>query len=129
MLTFATLILGNVIGSVLQRFFPTFNVIWDLLRITFIFFVIFCVFASIYKILPDKKLEFKSVFPGAFFTTIFWSSGSLLFSFYVDNFSMHHIIYGSLAGIVVLVTWLYMTSFIILTGGQINSIIFLNKNN
>lgn len=128
-LAFSTLILGNVIGSVLQRFFPTFNLLWDLLRIIFMFFVIFSVFASIYKILPNKKLKFKAVFPGAFFTTIFWCSGSLLFSFYVDNFSMHHIIYGSLAGIVVLVTWLYMTSFIILTGGQINSIFFLNKNN
>jgi len=126
-LTFSMLILGNLIGALLLRFFPSVNLLWDLLRIIFMFFVMFCVFAAIYKILPDKNLKFKNVLIGSLFTTLLWSSSSLIFSFYIDNFSHHHIIYGSLAGIVVLVTWLYMTSFIILTGGEINSILYHKK--
>lgn len=122
-LAFSTLILGNIIGVLISRFFPSFNVLWHFLRIVFMFFVMFCVFASLYKILPDKKLRFKNVFIGAISTTLLWSGASIVFSFYIDNFSKHHIIYGSIAGVLVLVTWLYMSSFIILSGGEINALI------
>lgn len=126
-LAFGTLILGNIIGVLISRFFPSFNTLWNFLRIVFMLFVMFNVFASLYKFLPDKKLHYKDVFPGAIITTLLWSSSSIVFSFYIDNFSKHHILYGSLAGVLVLVTWLYMSSFIIFAGGQFNALLNRRK--
>lgn len=126
-LAFGTLILGNLIGLLITKFFPSFNTLWHFLRIVFMLFVMFSVFASLYKFLPDKKLRYRDVFPGAIMTTLLWSSSSIVFSFYIDNFSRHHILYGSLAGVLVLVTWLYMSSFIIFAGGQLNALLNRKK--
>lgn len=128
-LTFFLLILGNVVGMAISNFFPSFQTIWDLLRLIIVYSVLIVAFAMIYKILPDKKIKFKKVVLGALFTTFIWGGASLIFSFYADNFSQYHIIYGSLAGIVLLISWLYMSSFILMLGGEINSLIYINDKN
>lgn len=121
-LTFFLLILGNVIGLAITRLLPSFQGIWQILRWLIVLFAVFFSFSSIYKILPNKALKYKSVIFGAIFSTFVWIIASTFFSFYADNFSNYHILYGSLAGIVVLISWLYMTSIIIFIGGEINSI-------
>lgn len=125
--TFFLLILGNVIGMAISRFFPTFRSIWQILRWLIVFFSMFFSFSSIYKILPNKALKYSSVIWGAIFSTFVWVIASTCFSFYADNFSNYHILYGSLAGIVVLISWLYMTSIILFIGGEINSIHHIAK--
>ena len=127
LLTFVLFVLGNLIGVAIMKFIPSFYIIWHALRLIIVFFVVIVAFATIFKVLPNKHLAYKNVIWGAFFTTFLLSVASLVFSFYIDNFSNYHIIYGGLAGILVLMTWLYMSSFILMTGGEINSIIYLHK--
>ncbi len=83
------------------------------------------IFTILYKIAPSvgkpNKIRLKEAFPGAIFTSIGWILTSFAFSYYVNNFSGFAKTYGSLAGIVVLLIWLYMTSTIILIGGEINA--------
>lgn len=126
-LTFVLIVLGNLIGVAIMKFLPSFYIVWHVLRLIIVYLVVMIAFATIYKVLPNKQLKFKNVIWGALFTTLLWNVSSLVFSFYVDNFSNYHIIYGGLAGILVLMTWLYMSSFILMSGGEINSIIYLKK--
>ncbi len=126
-LTFLLIVFGNLIGMAIMRFLPSFYVVWHALRLIITYLIVITAFATIYKILPNEHLSYKNVIWGSLFTTFLWGCASLLFSFYVDNFSKYHIIYGGLAGILVLMTWLYMSSFIFMTGGEINAIIHLNK--
>jgi membrane protein len=88
-----------------------------------------CIFAGIYRYTPAKRISWQEVFPGAIVSTIGWLIVSLGFSFYVNNFSNYSRLYGSLGAVFVLMTWLYISSIILILGGEINSVIVIRKNN
>lgn len=85
------------------------------------------IFAFIYKYTPSHKIKWLSVLPGALFSTISWIIFSAAFSFYINNFSNYSKLYGSIAAIFILLTWLFMVSAIILMGGEINAAIYFMK--
>lgn len=58
------------------------------------------------------------------FSTIGWIITSILFSIYVNQFSDFTKTYGSLGGVMILLIWLYISSIIILVGGEINALLF-----
>lgn len=78
--------------------------------------------AVVYRIAPDRdapKLSWVSV--GALVATVVWLVVSLAFSLYVDNFGSYGETYGSLAAVVVLLLWLWITVYVILLGAEINA--------
>ncbi|MFR9800985.1 YihY/virulence factor BrkB family protein [Pseudonocardia sp. RS010] len=78
--------------------------------------------AVVYRIAPDRDSpRFSWVSVGALVATLLWIAGSVAFSFYVNNFGSYNKTYGALAGVIVLMLWLYLTSFIVLLGAEINS--------
>ncbi len=78
--------------------------------------------ALIYKKAPHRdSAETKWVSWGSFIAAAFWILGSLLFSWYVNNFGSYDDMYGSFAAVIIMLLWLFLTSFIILLGAEINS--------
>ena len=78
--------------------------------------------ALIYKYAPDRgNPQFKWVSPGSLVATFLWIVGSLLFSWYVNNFGNYQETYGSVAAVIILMLWFNLTSFVILLGAEINS--------
>jgi membrane protein len=78
--------------------------------------------AVIYRFAPDRdapKIRWVSV--GAVVATVIWLVASLGFSLYVDNFGSYGETYGALAGVVVLLLWLWITNFIVLLGAEVNA--------
>jgi membrane protein len=76
----------------------------------------------VYRVAPDRdpaKVRWLSV--GAVVATLVWLVASLGFSLYVDNFGSYGKTYGALAGVVVLLLWLWLTMFIVLLGAEINA--------
>lgn len=98
-----------------------FYQLWNLLQYAVPLLVMFIVFTLLYWIAPNRRIPYKTVLPGAAFTTISWITASVLFSVYVSRFSDFTKTYGSLGGVTVLLLWLYISSIIVLVGGEINA--------
>jgi membrane protein len=78
--------------------------------------------AVLYRFAPDRNdPRFSWVTLGAAVATLLWMLGSVGFSVYVSNFGSYGRTYGSLAGAVVLLLWLFLTAFMVLFGAEINA--------
>ncbi|WP_342423420.1 YihY/virulence factor BrkB family protein [Paenibacillus sp. FSL E2-0178] len=106
-----------------------FQKLWDLLQYAVPLLVMFIVFTLLYWIAPSRRLALREVVPGALFSTLGWIITSVLFSIYVNQFSDFTKTYGSLGGVMILLIWLYISSIIILAGGEINAILLKRKVN
>ncbi|WP_246628346.1 YihY/virulence factor BrkB family protein [Paenibacillus oenotherae] len=129
--SFVMLVFGRVIGDSLYKFsrLPgSFDQIWATGQYVLPILMMIAVFASLYLFIPNLSLRFKEVIPGAVFATFGWITISLLFSFYVNNFGSYSKTYGSIGGIIVLLTWLYLSSIIIVLGGEINAVLHFDRN-
>jgi membrane protein len=90
---------------------------WPVMAAIFIVMVDLLYYAS-----PNVKLRgFRWVTPGAIVAIVVWAIASALFAFYVANFGAYDKTYGTLAGLVVLLLWFWITNLAILFGHQLNS--------
>lgn len=90
---------------------------WPAMAAIFILMVDVLFYAS-----PNVKLRgFKWVTPGALVAIVVWAAASALFAFYVANFGSYDKTYGTLAGLVVLLLWFWITNLAILFGHQLNA--------
>jgi membrane protein len=78
--------------------------------------------AVLYKVAPDRdQPEKRWVTWGAVIATVLWLIGSALFTVYIENFGKFGETYGTFAGIIVLMLWLFLSAFIVLLGAEINA--------
>lgn len=78
--------------------------------------------AVLYRVAGDRAgPQLRWVTPGAVVAALLWILGSVAFSLYVSFFGEYNEIYGPLTGGIVLMLWLYLTSFIVLLGAEINA--------
>jgi len=82
------------------------------------FFLTYCMFVLIYKIIPNKKVHFTSALQAAFFASLLWELAKHLFGWYVVHLSAYSIFYGSFSTLVILVLWVYYSSTILVLGGE-----------
>lgn len=84
--------------------------------------VVVVALAVVYRLAPDRDApRFAWTSTGALVATVLWVLGSVGFSLYVNNFGSYNETYGALAGVVVFLLWLFLTSYIVLLGAEINA--------
>ncbi len=105
------------IGSQLYNIYILFK--WPIA-----FLLIFLCVKLLYTMAPDKQIPSSHVNKGACFTTICWTVVTLMYSFYINNFSPYDLFYGSLANIIILMMWVYIISYILVIGIAINSDVY-----
>lgn len=78
--------------------------------------------AVIYRFGPSRENpKWRWVSPGAVVATVLWLIGTVAFSVYAQNFGSYNETYGTLGGVIILLTWLWLSSFIVLLGAELNS--------
>ncbi len=98
------------------------TILIQVVRWALIVVVIAVALAVLYRYAPDRdapKVRWTSV--GAAIATVLWILASVGLSLYVSNFGSYAKTYGALAGIVILLLWLFITSYAILLGAEINA--------
>lgn len=84
------------------------------------------IFAMIFKVLPDAKIKWKDVWIGAFATTIFFIIGRFLIGLYLGNSSVGST-YGAAGSVVVILVWVYYSSFIMLLGAIFTQVFSIHR--
>lgn len=88
---------------------------------------LFCVFATLalavlYWLGPSRRpARFIWLLPGAAAAALVWSIGSAGFAWYANSLGHYSATYGSLAAVVIVMTWLWLSSSVVLLGAQFNS--------
>jgi len=95
--------------------------IWQYLRFVLLGVLMFAVLALLYTVAQDKRGPIKSLLPGVALSMVAWLAISVGFSVYVENFGNYSAIYGALGTVIVLLIWLYMTSFLLILGAEFNA--------
>ncbi|HKY14968.1 MAG TPA: YihY/virulence factor BrkB family protein [Microthrixaceae bacterium] len=90
---------------------------WLLLAVAFV-----AALAVLYRHGPDRdEPKWRWVTPGALAALVGWIAISIAFRLYVANFGSYDETYGSLAAIVVVLFWLYLSALVIIAGAQLNA--------
>lgn len=129
LIVIATLFLfvfGDVIGDFFMKVLehPEFiYYIWNILRYVVVILIMILFFMFLYNATPCVRLGWLEVIPGAAITTLGWISISYIFAYYVNNFSNYSRLYGSLGAVFMFMTWMFITSMILILGGEINAVL------
>lgn len=113
-----------VAPAVLNTVFPSGAIHWliQIGRWVGLVFAVTVALAILYRYAPDRDSpRFSWVSVGATVATVIWMIASIGFSVYVDHFGSYGKTYGALAGVAVLMLWLWLTAYIVLLGAEINA--------
>ncbi len=121
--TLGLLVFGNAIQSAVSAHIPILN------RFEFLIFglrsllstaTFVAAFSAIYMVLSGARRRFLQVLPGVLFSTVGWTVFSLIYAYYITNFSNYTYLYGSLGAITLMMLWLYFCIIILLAGAELN---------
>ncbi|MCL2396439.1 MAG: YihY/virulence factor BrkB family protein [Defluviitaleaceae bacterium] len=124
------IIFGDTIYSLIDRYFHFngfFVVIFGFTGVLITITIMLAVIILIYRLSYSKKQTIISLLPGAMFTLAVWAISSSAFNFWVNNFSRHSLIYGSIASIFITMLWLNIISATILIGAQTNALLSVHS--
>ena len=98
-----------------------FEVVWALLR--WALAVIFLVFGVglVYHFAPARRPRWRWISPGSAFAVLAWIAMSLGLRVYATTYATYNATYGSIAGVILLLLWLYLSGAVLLIGAEIDS--------
>jgi membrane protein len=109
--------IGNSIGVG-----STAVLIWDIAKWPLLLILISVLLAVLFWATPNaKQAGIRWISPGGAIASVIWLVISALFALYVTDFSSYNKTYGSLAGVVVFLVWLWLTNVSLLLGLEVNA--------
>jgi membrane protein len=108
-------------SAYLQAMFPGGIVIAVVVYLIFDFVVVVLLFASIYKFLPDVKIQWRDVWIGAVMTAILFAIGKWALGLYLGSGTAASA-YGAASSLITLLLWIYYSSQILLFGAEFTQV-------
>jgi len=121
---FIVIVFGGKLGNAISQRIGagrSFIILWNIIRWPLILAFISLALAVLYWVGPNIKQKFQWISPGAILATIAWVLAIGAFGLYASKFGSYDKTYGTLGGIIVLLLVFYISSLVVMFGGQLNS--------
>jgi membrane protein len=123
-LSFILVVAGPTLAEKVAEWFSlgaAFEWTWKILQWPLVFVLISLAMAMIYYFAPDAEQDWIWISPGSVLATVLWVLISLGFKLYVSNFGSYNATYGTIAGVIVLMLWFYVSSLAVIAGAELNA--------
>lgn len=95
--------------------------VWDIAKWPVMVLLVAGMIAVLYNWAPNvRQPRFRWLTPGSLFAVVLWIVASVAFAFYVANFGSYNATYGSLAGVIIFLLWLWISQIAVLMGLELN---------
>lgn len=111
----------SALGDYVNEMLPFGKLILSVLNTVISFILIAVLFAAIYKILPDRKLEWGDVVVGALATSFLFTIGKSLIGWYLGTSAVAST-YGAAGALIIILLWIYYSSQIFLLGAEFTQV-------
>lgn len=131
LLTLVLHVFGTALLGLLEAVeIPIVQLLTDIIDLRFflLLFLQTAVFTAMFMALPNRKNALSDSLPGALLSAIGWQVFSHLYSIYVDHFSNHANLYGSVSAVALSMLWLYFCMSILFYGGALNHLLKQREN-
>ncbi len=118
------MIAGEGIVRTASRFIglgETGRMVWTIIQYPIVILMVVGLAWLIFYVLPNVKQNKKQVLVGSAITTALFLVVTLIFRAYVQHFGNYNATYGTIGGVIVLLTWMYLAMLTVLIGGELNS--------
>lgn len=96
--------------------------VWSIAKWPVLAFLISLAIALLYWASPNVRHPgFRWLTPGSALAVVLWVAASAGFAFYVSNFASYNKVYGSLAGVIVFLVWLWISNLAVLLGAEFDA--------
>jgi membrane protein len=95
--------------------------VWDVAKWPVLFLLVCLMIAVLYWASPNARQGVRWISPGAVVAVVIWLIASGLFALYVANFGHYNKVYGSIAGMIIFLIWLWISNLAILLGAEFNA--------
>ena len=129
-LTLVLVVVGRRALHFLSRILPlseTFIGVWGYLRFIILGLVMAISLGILYQLALGQRRPLREVLPGVGSSLTAWLLLSMAFSYYVENVAQYARLYGSIATIVVVLLWLYMSGQILILGAELSAALIHRK--
>jgi membrane protein len=118
------IVFGPRIGRFVADWFflgELFTAAWNVLSVPIVIACALIGIQLVYYVAPAKPRTWRWITPGAAFSLIGWLAMSFGLRVWVSQFANYSATYGSIGGVILLMLWLYLTSYVLLIGAEIDA--------
>jgi len=98
------------------------DLFWQVMLALLTTYLAFATFLFLYRFVPNARLSFRDVWPGALAAAILFEAAKQAFVWYTTTFAHYNLIYGPIGAIVALLVWVYVSALILLFCAKLTSI-------
>ena len=112
------LIISFAVSALIHVMIPYGSLAWSILEYVISLLVFVVAFGAMYRVLPDTQIDWTDATWGALLTTVLFILGKFAIELYIGHVTIGGA-YGSAGTIVVMLTWVYYASFVVLLGAEL----------
>jgi membrane protein len=123
-LALLVVMIGADPGGLLSRWLalsPQVVGLWALLRWPVAFVIFTVVLALLYSTVPCGHMRWRWITPGGLLASLLWILACAGLTAYIDHYGMYNNTYGAIGGVIILLTWIYVGSYLLLLGAEANA--------